>query len=117
MRQAEIQQGGVYISKGKGIRSGRRVKVKEILAATGQHAARIVIEDLETGRTNKPLSKNFQANYEVESLPQAVTDLRAVKPPVEPVAAAPFEPPIDLVALRNTLLEAVWAIDRAVRRS
>lgn len=76
MRQAEIQIGGTYISKGIGMRQGRRVQVIALMPAAGGHPAKVKLKDLDSGRITNPNVTSFQNSYAVESLPQKVTNLK-----------------------------------------
>ena len=73
MRQAEIQVGGVYVSKGLGMKQGEVVKIIRIIPQA-EGPARVEVQRVSgKGRTTKPLVTSFRGNYEVQSLPHLVT--------------------------------------------
>ena len=115
MRQAEIQPGGLYSSKGGGMREGRRVRVIRIIPQT-EGPSRVEIVDEQTGKKTRPLAPSFQASYKVEKIPQMVTDLRKGAVGGQQQWTGKFDVSAELEALRRALEEALRAVEQMRRK-
>ena len=115
MRQAEIQPGGLYLSKGVGMREGRRVRVIRIIPQT-EGPSRVEIVDEQTGKKTRPLAPSFQASYRVEKIPQMVTDLRKGAVGGQQMRVGKFDVSAELDALREALEAALRAVEGLKRK-
>ena len=115
MRQAEIQPGGLYSSKGGGMREGRRVRVIRIIPQT-EGPSRVEIVDEQTGKKTRPLAPSFQASYKVEKIPQMVTDLRKGAVGGQQQWTGKFDVSGELDALRAALEAALRAVEGLKRK-
>ena len=119
MRQAEIQIGGVYVSKGLGMKKGELVKVVRIIPQS-EGPARVEVQRVKGGgRTTRPLVTSFRGNYDVKSLPHPVTaNLMRVKPgeSVGGEAATPEEPIVIYRKEFDRLLEGTRVANRQIEQ-